>query len=504
MDKALQTLYWREKSLIDEFIFQLSEKDAIYIVLDLIDEELHFEWVPKVLPWEKGALLKRRLQRAQVDNVALVEMHANQAQRKHKEGRKEELILTATVNNTFNLSSLLAKLERSNVILNAIYTKPFLIKYFFERHASALNLPRNYSKFPLLITSRQSEFTYRQTFIFDGHLRLSRMVELDESLSNALDIQDALLKETRMAVTYVYNQKILPHQAPFAMLFMDSDAEVIQDLQEVALRRQLISEDWKNDEYFFATSLFKDFVTTTGYCQQAAINHECYSEQAMVDYIFIEKPKGFYHTDYTRKIQNIFAGRKAAITVNILLVLVLVGYLLINSVDSFLKWQELGLLDERINAHQLEKKRLESLVQLNDDAQTIKSSVEFSEAILKLKLGRLVGFDIQTLSEVFVKHDNIQVSNINWANKERFDSGLFEIDFNGWVFPFYGTYKKPVEWVDALVADLEKVPGIVSVNLSKEPLNRNLNQAVTINTDKGKQQALPFSITLRVKHGQSK
>ena len=504
-DFSVQTFGWKpDKAQIDEFIFQLSEKDEVFVILDLIDEELNFEWGPKVLPWEKSALLKRRLERAQADNNALVEIRSNQASRNNKEGRKEELILTATVADGFNLSNWLAKLEAANVLLQAIYSKPFLIKHFFEKNASKLDISGKFSKFPLLITSRQREHHYRQTFVFDGHLRLSRLVELDSSLQTCEEIQDALLNETRMAVSYVYNQKILPFKAPFAMLFLDSDKEIINELQDIALRRQLISSEWQNDEYFFATALFTDLISNKGHCFDQAETQTCYSEQAMVDYVFSETPKGFYQTSYTKKIQNIFLGRKLFISTNVLLALGLVGYLLINSADSYLKWQELGMLDERITAHQVEKKRLESLVQLKDDAQTIKSSVEFSESILKLKLGRLVGFDIQSLSETLVKHNNIQISDIKWSNKERFDSKTHEISFNGWVFPFYGTYKKPVEWVDNLVNDLEKISGVQSVKLTKEPLNRNLNQAVTINTDKGKVTALPFSINLRIQDGKSK
>lgn len=501
----VQIFGWKpDKAQIDEFIFQLSVKDEVFVILDLIDEELNFEWSPKVLPWEKGPLLRRRLERAQADNNALVEIRANQANRNNKEGRKEELILTATVADGFNLTNWLTKLESSNVLLQAIYSKPFLIKHFFEQNASKLDISGKFSKFPLLITSRQSEYHYRQTFVFDGHLRLSRLVELDSSLQSFEEIQDALLNETRMAVSYVYNQKILPFKAPFAMLFLDSDIEVINELQDLAQRRQLILSEWQEDEYFFATALFSDLISSKGHCFEQLETQSCYSEQAMVDYVFSETPKGFYQTGYTKKIQNIFLGRKLFISTNIVLALGLIGYLLINTVDSYLKWQELGMLDERVTAHQVEKKRLESLVQLKDDAQTIKSSVEFSESILKLKLGRLVGFDIQSFSETLVKHNNIQVSDIKWSNKERFDSQTYEVSFNGWVFPFYGTYKKPVEWVDNLVNDLEKISGVQSVKLTKEPLNRNLNQAVTINTDKGKVEALPFSITLGIKDGRSK
>lgn len=500
--EVLQNFFWRDKTLIDEFIFQLSISDEVFIILDLIDEELNFEWSPKVLPWERSALMKRRLSRLMVDNVALAEVVGNQAQRVSKDGRKEELVLSANVNNTFNLQSFLAKLERANVLLKEIYSKPFLLKKFYEDQLSrSLDLSAKADKLPLLITSRQSKFRYRQTFIFEGHLRLSRLVELDDSLQAAEEIQDALLNETRMAISYIYNQKVLPFNSPFAMLFLDSDHEVLEGLSELAVTRQLIHDKWKEEEYFFVTTLFPQSLADSYYCGQSGAN--CYSEQAMVDYVFQDSPKGFYHTAYTKKLGNILLGRKFVVALNVVLFLGMVGYMIANSVDSYLKWQEIGMLEERITAHQTEKERLESLVKLKDDAQTIKSSVEFSESILKLKLGKLVGFDIQSLSETISQHPNVQISDIKWRNARRFDSQEYEIIFNAWVFPFYGTYKKPVELVDKFVADLAKTKNVVKANLMKEPLNRKLNEAMTIKTNTGDLKALPFSVTLRVKHGRS-
>lgn len=496
---------WRDKALIDAFIVQLTPKDEVFIVLDLIDEELNFEWTPKVFPWEKPALLKRRMERLLGDNVALAEIKDNRAFRVTKEGRKEELILSASVHNHFNLTSFLAKLERANVLLREIYSKPFLLKAFFEHAFNAIQLPSKYHKLPVLITTRQKNHVYRQTFIIDGILRLSRLVEIDHHLSESLDIQNALLDETRMAISYIYNQKILPFKAPLGLVFFDSDEKVIEHLETKALDKQLILSTWSQNEYFFASALFSDLMGGSKYCNQPQIaDNHCFSAQAMVDFIFTRTPKGFYQNAYAKKIQNIFLGRKLFLSFNTLLFLGFVGYLLVTSIDSYLKWQELGILDERIVAHETEKQRLESLVKLKDDAQTIKSSVEFSESILKLKLGHLAGFDIQALSDVLVAHPNIHISNIEWSNKERFDSHLYEVAFDGWVFPFYGTYEKPVKWVDDLVTDLQKIDGMQQVTLTKEPLNRKLNEAVTINTDKGKVPALPFSITLRLKDGQSK
>ena len=133
-----------------------------------------------------------------------------------------------------------------------------------------------------------------------------------------------------------------------------------------------------------------------------------------------------------------------------------------------------------------------------------KASVEFSESILKLKVNRLISFDVNALSQVFAHHPNIQLSTINWKTLDRFDSRRNQIDIKAWVFPFYETYHDPVMWVDAFVAELNTIVGIEMVQLQKEPLNRQLSQTLSINSKMGNVDALPFTVTLRVKDVESK
>ncbi|HIE41012.1 MAG TPA: hypothetical protein EYP76_06295 [Thiomicrorhabdus sp.] len=225
----------------------------------------------------------------------------------------------------------------------------------------------------------------------------------------------------------------------------------------------------------------------------------------MVDFILNEKPNSFYSNSYIEKIKAFIVGRQVFIGLNILLLLGGLYYIVIAGVNSVVSWEKQGLLEQKISEHQSEVQRLKEVVKFQDDAQHVKASVEFSEAILHLKLNRVINFDIQQWSDVFTRHEqHIQLSQMDWKTRGRFDSRQSEIILNGWVFPFYDAYKDPVKWVDDFVADFKGLPGVELVELQKEPLNRNLSQQLIMDVTKESVDALPFTVKIRVKDVESK
>jgi hypothetical protein len=494
---------WNDVDLIDEYLTSVPENAEAYIVLDLVDEDLYFEWAPKVHPWEKGAIAQRRKQRLQTDNIVLSEVEWTNATHISEDGRKEELILSATITDSFNLSTFLQSIEDAQIALKAIHSKPFLLEqYFYKKIRPFLKLSRNDIKKPFLMVTRQSETTFRQTFFYQGELRLSRLVEVDKSYDTFDELRKALIDETQLAVTYVYNQKIIPFNNPIGYIFLDGEQEILDGILAQCQEEGLIRATWEESDYFVGTGNFREITPEGLNCQQNLT--PCFSKQATADFVLNDSPKGFYTNPYVKKLNALSTGKKIFVAVNILIFLGGLYYLLITSIDTLLSWQKQAMLEEKISQHEAEKKKLQNMVKLQDDAQQIKASVEFSEAILKLKVNRLISFDINALSEVFAHHPNIQLSTIDWKNLDRYDSRRNQIQMTAWVFPFYETYHNPVKWVDDFVAELNTIPGVEMVQLQKEPLNRKLSQSLTINSKMGKVDALPFTVMLRVKDVESK
>lgn len=489
---------WNDIALLDDFLSTVPEKAEADVVLDLVEEDLYFEWSPKVHSWEKGSIAKRRKERLQSESIVLTEVRWTDATRISEDGRKEELLLSATITDSFNVSSFLEALENAQIIVTGIHSKAFLLEEYFKKSVREfLKLSRPDAKKPFLLVTRRSENTYRQTFFYDGDLRLSRLIELDQKFDSIDEVRKALVDETKLAITYVYNQKIVPYNSPIGYVFLDGEDALLEGMLEQCLVEGLIRDSWDKELYFVAVANFREISGDSIACTNA--DETCYSPQAVVDFIFAEKPKGFYHIPYVNKVNNLIAGKRLFVGINVLLFLSGLYYVLITGVDTLVSWQKQALLEQSIKEHDTEAKRLQEMVKLQDDAQKIKDSVEFSEAILKLKVNRLINFDVNALSKVIANHRNIQLVELGWRTLDRFDSDRNQIDINAWVFPFYETYHDPVKWVDDFVRELQSIDGVEMVELQKEPLNRKLSQSLSISSEVGDVNALPFTVTLRVK-----
>jgi len=496
--KTSETFEWNDVALIDAYLSTMPEKSEADVILDLIEEDLYFEWAPKVHPWEKSGIAERRKQRLHQDNIALSEVKWTGNVQTSADGRKEELILASTVTDSFNLSSFLQSLEEAQVILKGIHSKAFLLEEYFRKKVRGyLKLKRNDLNKPFLLVTHQSDNVFRQTFFFNGELRLSRLVEIDKNSEDINQIRQALIDETKLAITYVYNQKIVPFNSPISYVFLDGDQEMLDGILAKCQEEGLIRATWEEGEYFVGTANFREITPEGINCKQSG--QPCYSKESIVDFVFSDKPKGFYSNAYVDKINGFVTGQKVLIALNIVLFLSGLYYVLITGIDTIVSLQKQAMVELKIEEHEAEKKRLQEVVKLQDDAQQIKASVEFSEAILKLKVNRLISFDVNALSQVFSNNKNIQLSSIDWKTLDRFDSRRNEIVIKAWVFPFYETYHDPVMWVDAFVKELNTIKGVEMVQLQKEPLNRQLSQTLTINAKTSNVEALPFTVTLRVK-----
>lgn len=489
---------WNDVALIDAYLSTMPENSEADVILDLVDEDLYFEWAPRVFPWEKAGIANRRKLRLQQDTVVLSEVQWTGTIQTSNDGRKNELILSATVSDSFKLSSFLESLEEAQVILKSIHSKAFLLEEYFRKKVRPyLKLKRQDLNKPFLLVSRQSTNTFRQTFFYGGELRLSRLVEIDKSHDDLESIRQALINETKLAITYVYNQKIVPFNSPIGYVFLDGEQLMLDGILAKCQEEGLIRATWEENEYFVGTANFRKVTPDGINCKRE--HAPCYSQQASVDFVFSNKPKGFYKNSYVNKINALVGGQKVFIAANILLFLIGLYYVLITGIDTIVSLQKQAILEQKIQQHDSEKNRLQEVVKLQDDAQQIKASVEFSEAILKLKVNRLISFDVNALSKVFANHSNIQLSSMDWKTLDQFDSRRNQIAIKAWVFPFYETYHDPVMWVDSFVAELNTIQGIEAVQLQKEPLNRQLSQTLSINSKMGNVKALPFTVSLRVK-----
>lgn len=494
---------WEQTQEIEEWLAQLPRKQEVSLVVDLVDEDITLEASPKLYLWERSAVQKSLVERLQSDGADYVQTQWTGINQTSSDGRAEELLLSASIAAPAHITHFIGALEEAEVVVRGMYSVPFLIAEYVKKYLKpAFGLSKSQFQSPYFLITRQSDESYRQTFFFEGQLRISRLIEIDKKRDDYAAIQSALIHEAKLARNYVHNQNLTREHLPIGYVFLDSDEQRLEGLQQRCLNEGLIVSEEELNHALFKTATFDSIGYEATLC--GVTPEQYYGAQAMADYVLNDAPKPFYQNSYIRTTNALLSGYKGLLAVNTVLFLALIVYSVFFGIDTYLSQHKLALLDEQIQNHKVEKERLQEEVDLQFDAKEIKASVDFSEAILNLKKDRTVGFDANPVSAVFARHEHIQLVNLGWKQLDRFDSLLYEVELDGWVFPFEDYYREPVQWVDALIEDIKTLPYASSVVLIQEPLNRNLQQALTVKIGDKTVKALPFKIKMRIGHVESK
>lgn len=497
------TFLWSNQKEIDFFLTELPAKSPVSMILDLVEEDISMDSFPKLYLWEKNSVRDQHINHRKEDGADLVNTQWTGQTVISSDGRAEELLLTSSITSPSQLINFMGIIEDAQIMLTGIYSAPFLLANCFKTEISqVLGLSKEQLNHPFFIISRQSESNYRQTFFNQSGIRISRLIEIDKDPDDYDGLKAALIHETKLAKNYVYNQNIVSAEENVSYVFIDGDHKRLAGLDELAEKSGLITVPNVDENAFFKTLGFN--LDSVG--AETAMS-DLYASKSLADFVFRQSPKNFYTNPYVTKVTNLMMGARGLITFNSLVLLALLIYITVSAVDWYMGQQRLDRLDNSIVNHQIEKDRLEKVVNLQIDAEEIKASVEFSEAVLQLKTQGTLGFDVKPVSDVIASHaEHIQVMKLDWKKQGKFDSPVYDIDLQGLVYPFIDYYREPVMWVDNLRDELSKLDKVKKVRIVKEPLNRDLKQALTIKVDNRSKvvDALPFQIKLEVHYESSK
>lgn len=498
-----QFFKWDEPQAIEEWLSEFPERAEVSLVFDLVDEDLNVESVPKLYLWERAAIRNQVKERLESEGADFVYTHWTGLTQTNPEGRLEELILSSSIIAPSHIVTFVNMLEEAGLILTGIYSAPFLINDFTQtRLKPALHLSKKDLNSPFFVISKQSDNSYRQTFFNQGQLRISRLIEIEKEEGDYDGIQSALIHEAKLARNYIYNQNLSEHQHAIGYIFIDNDERCIENLAQRCLTEGLIISEQEMQEAVFKTVTFQSVAPVKQICGER-LEPNFSATEALSDYVLSARPEKIYFNEYVKNIQNVLLGHRGLLGLNGLVFLGLLVYTAFVGINTYISEHRLELLAQQIENHKIEKARLQKEVALQIDAKEIKASVDFSESILDLKADRTVGFKMKPITEVFGRHEHIQVMQLEWKQQEHFDSPVYEVELQGWVFPYEEYFRKPVEWVDAFIEDLKNVESISQIDLIEEPLNRNLKQALTVKMKEQTVTALPFKIKMRVSHVQS-
>lgn len=485
---------WQDDAALETFLKALPESASISLVIDFSDETIHFEWLPKLLPWEKPALAKRLVHKAKSEGAVFVHTDWMNVFRKNNDGRDEQQFLISSVFQSDDLHWLLSALEEAQASIKSMYSYAFLVEAFFKATvASKLKLGRKKLKQPFMLVFREDQYHFRQIFFFNGRLRISRHIELDNEIEGDGALNHALIHETRVAVKYLYNQKIIPFNSEVSFVYlnaMDGDEQAVVELY----RQEIATSNWDAVNTFMLGAALAD--------SRANKAEQCQPLAHLSRYLAKAKLPSYYVNPYVEKIR-LLNGLKLGFTFSsAALGLLLLYYVVSMSIDQYLLWHKMDRVEFKTENYIVEKARLQNNIQLRYDAEDIKETVTFSEQLLKAKLAGHLGIDVKGLAAVLSRHPHILMDELEWSGNQKFDAKQVNLKLHGWVLPFETSYQKPVEWVDALVKDFDAADFTSQVTLVQEPLDRSLKKALSIEgSELGDVHALPFAIQMTI--GQS-
>lgn len=488
-------LLWTDKRGIDNLLAELPPKSPVSIILDLLEEEIAVEVFPKLNLWDKRAVREQQIQQQLIEGAIFA--NATWAEECNNSRATEQSLLTTSIPGSAVLNGFMSDLEEAQIMLTAIYSTSFLLASYFKKDlVPTLGLNKEQLNLPLLLITRQSENVYRQTFLNQSAVYISRLIDIS---SHDLSSEQALIAEAKLTQNYLYNQEIIGTEEPISYLVLDSGKRRLEQIEALSLQFGFTQPCTADSAHFFKTVNLDADSTASG-----RATDEYYTAQALVGYLVRRSPPSFFTPSYVRRVNNLQSGARIFLAVNSLILLALSIYITTSIVDVYISQQRLNLIEQSVENHHSEEKRLQNIVKHQPDGEVLKATVVLSESILTLKSNRPLGVDIKSIAKVVAKQaEHIKLMRMDWKQLGQMDSARYQIEINGLVYPFTGYYQAPVKWVDGFKDALLRLPSVTQVEITKEPLNRDLKQALTVTANEARTRVsgLPFQVRLEVAYG---
>jgi hypothetical protein len=486
---ATASLTW-EPQAIHDLLGEFEPSHGLALVLDFSDESMHYEWVPKLFPWERPALEKRL--KSRFEKSAFVHAHWLPVFQKNAEGREEQLILLANASHSPKLDMLLGLIEEFGLALRQVYSYTFLMEaWFLKRLARRIGLKGKRLKQPFILTVRETERRFRQFVLIESQLRMTRNIELDDVLDEA-ECSRALADETRATLRYLYNQKLVPFNHEVGQVYLDGYGQAVSPVMG-ALRASLVSTNWDRSRLI----LKGESLGGLGLAPSAP--DEKRTLMCLVQFLKTAAPASFYRNAYTDRVGRLWQWNRLT-WLSWALVALLGSYALLQTaIDYFVLTDKAEQVMVKQQQFEQDKQRLQSVIHLQYDAEDMKATVEFFDQLKRVKQHGSVGRELAALSRVVNRHPAIELTEIRWNRHPILDEERVQVWLSGYV-KGNQRYEVLLQKADAFMAGIREDSRVEQLKYVNEPLNRNAAQALAVEGRlERKTQELPFSLTYRLK-----
>lgn len=214
--KASQVFEQDEQGVKDfELYLQKNPNISVYILCDSIEEDYRLESLPHTMGNSRRELLTRKLAQAYRNSPFRMAHFIN----REKTKRKDDRFLFAALNKEEFLQKWLGCIERQQAPLVGVYLISMISQLIVRRHKIMD---------PHIILSEKLSSGFRQSYLHNGRLRISRLAPIPESARNQLNyFYNVETEKTRL---YLVSQRFIARETALTMVLpaLDNSVEAVR------------------------------------------------------------------------------------------------------------------------------------------------------------------------------------------------------------------------------------------------------------------------------------
>lgn len=423
----------------------------VYLMLDCIDEEYRTETLPHVRGRAQRDMLKRKL--GQLFRTAPYRATWLQGREAGESKRLDDVYLFLALNSGEMLRPYLEHIRLLRAPLAGIYLLPQVSQVMAQK--LKCNTPG-----ALLLSSHASGL--RQSFFYQGRLRISRLTPFDPVGDEALAAQYAA--EIEKSRLYLYNSRQLPRDARLTVQVLDFENKL------AALQQQLPQDPSSSCQCLSFAQV----------CTALGIPGDQLPPDSDALHLYLLGKQAPSVSLAAPQLTGDFSVYRLRLSLYAASAVVAVGALLWGGFNVYRGYANQNTTQELKSASVQYRAQYEAAAQhfpaAPVSAEKLRRAVEVAQQIQQLS--RTPERFMQTVSKGLEEFPQIQLNRLNWKYSAAGEGGnqlaanwqqKGEVDAE--IRPFTGDYRSALELIERFAAQLRRQQGVEEVTVAKLPVN---------------------------------
>ncbi len=485
--------HWNKGKISSSYLFDVNEEgrehfkrylsqthnSPIYILVDVFEEEYRRETIPHVMGSDRKALLDRKSDRLFRDTQYIY----SETQGRDVQGRRDDNILLTAITNPGIIKPWIEMMSEHKTPVAGIYSLPLLV--------SSLLKARPESSKHVLLVSLQSISGLRQTFIQNGELRISRLVQMPRF--GTTPYAPYIAEEVEKIQRYLSSLRLIPPDETLEICF----------LMAGELKEEIAAENEDSELIKYHVLDINDLAAEIGLETNVT---SPFSDQLFVSHLLKKTPANQYGADSERRYFSMRRMKYSMLVMSMLFILAGIlwsGYNLFSGLSS--KQQSIAadlrqqfystrynMARERLPETPVEPADLKRGVELARSMEAYKTTPLESVKIISRGLNQFPRVKLKNVSWVSTIDPNVELggelqlaankSKIGFSQVSYTDTGylFFHVALiDGYLDPFDGDYRRAIETINQLAATLREQKSVHDVAIISLPLDVSSSTSLT-------------------------